>query len=149
MRGAQETAAQESVKAELIAQDATEAQVEALWDKLQAQSAELQTTDPQGAISRYQQFFDGGASRFPGVGVQVVLRVARIYQADLKDYDKAIEAYDTGLSLYKDGPGAIVLQKGRLAALEAQKSKKAGDQIDFPFARRAQIYSETDASLYS
>ena len=103
---------------------APDAQVKAAWDKLQADSLELEATDPQGAITRYQKFFEETGYRSPAVGVQISLRIARIYQIDLKNPDKAIEIYDWALALYKGQPDAIVLQKGRLAALEAQNRRE-------------------------
>ena len=103
---------------------ATDAQVKAAWDKLLADSLELEATDPQGAITRYQKFFEETGYRSPAVGAQISLRIARIYQLDLKNTDKAIEIYDWALALYKGQPDAIALQKGRLAALEAQKRRE-------------------------
>ena len=104
---------------------APDTQVKAAWEKLQKDSIELEATDPQGAITRYQKFFEETGYRSPAVGVQISLRIARIYQLDLKNTDKAIEIYNWALALYKDQPDAILLQKGRLAALEAQKRSEA------------------------
>ncbi len=101
-------------------QSATEPQVKAGWAKLQKDTAELEATDPRAAIARYQGFFEAGAFRFPSVGLPLSLRIARLYQIDLKNYDKAIEIYDWALGLYKNQPDAILLQRGRLAAVEAQ-----------------------------
>ncbi len=97
-----------------------EPQVKAAWDKLQADSVELEATNPQGAITRYQKFFEEEGYRSPAVGLPLSLRIARLYQIDLKNYDKAIEIYDWALGLYKNQPDAILLQRGRLAAVEAQ-----------------------------
>jgi sugar lactone lactonase YvrE len=104
-------------------QTATEAQVKDLWSKLQADSSELEATDSRATITRYQQFFEQGAGRFPSVGVQVALRIARLWQLDLGNYDKAIEIYDWALGLYKNQPTAVLLQlqQGRLAAEQAQQ----------------------------
>ena len=99
---------------------APEAQVKAAWEKVLADFVELEATDPQGAITRYQQFFEETGYRSPAVGVQISLRIARIYQFEFRNYDKAIEIYDWALSLYKDQPTAIALQRGRLTAIEAQ-----------------------------
>ena len=99
---------------------APEAQIKAAWEKVLADSVELEATNPQGAITRYQQFFEETGYRSPAVGVQISLRIARIYQFEFRNYDKAIEIYNWALSLYKDQPTAIGLQKGRLTAIEAQ-----------------------------
>ena len=103
---------------------ASEAQIKAAWEAIQADSAEREATDPQGAITRYQKFFEEAGYRSPAVGLQISLRIARIYQLDLKNPDKAIEIYDWALSLYKAQPDAITLQKGRLAAIEAQNRRE-------------------------
>jgi hypothetical protein len=102
-------------------QGASEAQVKELWSQLQRDSAELEATNPKAAIARYQGFFESGAGRFPSVAIPLALRIARIWQFDLRDTDKAIEIYDWALALYKDQPGAVQLQRGRLAAVQAQK----------------------------
>ena len=99
--------------------EASEAQVKAWWQQLQADSLELEATDPGAAITRYQRFFEAGASRAAPVGLQISLRIARLYQLDLRDYDKALAIYDWALALYKDQPGALELQKGRVEALKA------------------------------
>jgi sugar lactone lactonase YvrE len=100
--------------------NALNAQIKADWDNLLRDSAELEATNPQGAITRYQKFFEEEGYRSSAVGLQISLRIARIYQFEFRNYDKAIEIYDWALSLYKNQPDAITLQKGRLTAIEAQ-----------------------------
>ena len=105
-------------------QSATEAQIKDLWIKMQGDSIELEGTDPRAAITRYQKFFEQGAGRFPSVGVQIALRIARLYQLDLGNSDKAIEIYDWAIGLYANRPelaqSVAQLQQGRLAAIRAQ-----------------------------
>ncbi len=103
-----------------VVRGATEPQIKAGWAKLQKDTAELEATDPRAAIARYQGFFEAGAFRFASVGLPLSLRIARLYQIDLKNYDKAIEIYDWALGLYKNQPDAMLLQRGRLSAVEAQ-----------------------------
>lgn len=104
---------------------ANEAQAQTLWKQLQEHSAELEATDARSAIALYQKFFEQGAGRFPSVGVKIALRIARLWQIDLKDYDKAIEIYDWALGLYRNRPEAVQLQQGRLAAEQTQKKAEA------------------------
>jgi sugar lactone lactonase YvrE len=113
---------------------ANETQAQELWKQLQEHSAELEATDARSAITLYQKFFEAGAGRFPSVGVQIALRIARLWQVDLKDYDKAIEIYDWALGLYRNRPEAVQLQQGRLAAEQTQKKAEAAQGSKQPRA---------------
>ena len=119
---------------ETIPQNATETQVKERWSGLQKELAELEATDPRAAATRYQRFFEAGAFRFPAVGLHISLRIARIWQLDLNDPDKALEIYDWALAHYKDQPDALLLQQGRLAAEQAQKRAEAARANNGPLA---------------
>ena len=98
---------------------ADEATVNAAWNQLQEQMLEAEITDVRSAIATYQQFFVGGAFRFPKVGIQIASRIARLYRVDLRDYEKTIEIYDWALARYKDQPEVAQLQRERTAVVQA------------------------------
>ena len=110
-------------------QNATEAQVKAQWEQLQKDSQSLEATDPRAAIARYGDFLEAGAARVPSVGLQISLRVARLWQLGLRDYEMALRTYDWALARYSNEPEAFRLQQGRINAQKAQdKADKAKER---------------------
>ena len=107
-------------------QTADEARVGAAWVQLQTRLEELEATDPGAAVALCGQFLDKGGARYGAVAIEVAARVAAIEGYVLRDFDKAIEAYNWGIANFPDHPGAARLQQLKLAALQAEKRHAQG-----------------------
>ena len=99
---------------------ADEAAVSGEWVKLQAELREAETLDPAAAIPLYGQFLDRGGARFDGVALSVVSRVGRLYWADLREFDKALEGYDWAIAAYPNAPDLPRIREERRAVEQEQ-----------------------------
>ena len=111
---------------------ADEAAVQGEWVKLQAALRAAEALDPAAVIPLYGQFLDQGGDRFGGVALSVVSRVGRLYSADLRQFDKALEGYDWAIAVYPQHPDLVRIRQERHAVegeQQHQAQRRAGTEI--------------------
>ena len=102
---------------------ADEATVQGEWVKLQNELREGELLDPAAVIPLYGQFLDRGGDRFGGVALAVVSRVGRLYSADLRQFDKALEGYDWAIAVFPQHPDMARIRAERQAVEKAQSQQ--------------------------
>jgi len=68
---------------------------------LQKQLADVEKTEPQQAVTRYQQFLTDHPALTPSVAVSITAAIGQVYANGLKNTSKALETYETGFEKYK------------------------------------------------
>ena len=103
---------------------ADETAVQGEWAKLQNELREAELLDPAAVIPLYGQFLDRGGDRFGGVALAVVSRVGRLYSADLRQFDKALEGYDWAIAVYPQHPDLPRIRAERQSVEKAQAQQE-------------------------
>ena len=103
---------------------ADEATVQGEWVKLQSELRAAELLDPAAVIPLYGLFLDRGGDRFGGVALAVVSRVGRLYSADLRQFDKALEGYDWAIAAYPQHPDLPRIRAERQAVEKAQAQQE-------------------------
>lgn len=91
------------------------------WEKLRAENKEIETTNPQVAITAYQTFYEARPKLSAPLAISLTRTVARLYASNLKDPNKAQELLLWGWDKYKTSPESGELLGDNLKLLNEQK----------------------------
>jgi tetratricopeptide (TPR) repeat protein len=93
--------------------------IEAAWQALRAREGYAEFTDPQGAITRYQQFYEQQGFRSGVTAIEISNTIAQLYWQMLHDNAKALQIYDWALKTYDYLPQRASLLKERKWIVQA------------------------------
>ena len=96
------------------------------WDELQAQNAELETTNPKAALQAYTEFYKSHDKMAAPVAVNIALHMGDLYAKNLKDNEMAARIYDSAFERYHEAPPTVeLLSRQAQLLLQAKKPQEA------------------------